>query len=136
MDEYNVNISVPPQDQHSDIIKVTGPPANVQRATDALADKVKSLELEQEDRLLKSHEVTVEVSPDYHPKLIGRRGEVINKLRTDHDVKIQLPEKNSENQNVITIIGYEKNCEEAREEILKMVRDYVSTYTACLLRCS
>ena len=126
MDEYNVNISVPPQDQHSDIIKVTGPPANVQRAEDALAEKCKSLELEQEDRKMKSHEVTVEVSPDYHPKLIGRRGEVINKLRSDHDVRIQLPERNSENQGLITIIGYEKSCEAAREEILRMVKDYVS----------
>lgn len=128
MDEYNVNISVPPQDQHSDIIKVTGPPANVQRAEDALAEKVKSLELEQEDRLLKSHELTVEVDPNYHPKLIGRRGEVINKMRSDHDVKIQLPERNSENQSLITIIGYEKNCEAAKEEILRMIRDYVSNH--------
>jgi len=32
--------------------------------------------------------MTVEVRPDYHPKLIGRRGEVINKLRSDHDAFI------------------------------------------------
>ena len=70
--------------------------------------------------------MTVEVRPDYHPKLIGRRGEVINKLRSDHDVRIQLPERNSENQGLITIIGYEKSCEAAREEILRMVKDYVS----------
>ena len=52
MEEYNVNISVPPQDDHSDYIKVRGPPANVRRAADALADKVKSLELEKEDRVI------------------------------------------------------------------------------------
>lgn len=126
MDEFNVNISVPPQQMHSDIIKVTGPPANVQRAEEALAAKVRDLELEKEDRLLKSHEVTVEVDPSYHPKLIGRRGEVINKIRSDHDVKIQLPEKNQENQRLITVIGYERNCEAAKEEILRMVKEYVS----------
>lgn len=126
MDEYNVNISIPPQQQQSDLIKVTGPPANVTRAEDALAEKVKALELEKEDRVLKSHELTVEVDPSYHPKLIGRGGEVINKIRKDHDVKIQLPERNDENQSLITIIGYEKNCEEAREEILRMVKEYVS----------
>jgi predicted PilT family ATPase len=126
MDEYNVNISIPPQDQHSDLIKVTGPPANVQRAEDALADKVKALELEKEDRLLKSHKLTLEVNPSYHPKLIGHRGEVINKIRSEHDVKIQLPDRNNEDQSMITIIGYEKNCEEARDEILRMVKDYVS----------
>lgn len=124
MDEFNVNISIPPQQQQSDIIKVTGPPANVQRAEDALAEKCKTLELEKEDRMLKSFELTVDVDPMYHPKLIGRRGEVINKMRSDHDVKIQLPDKSDE--STITIIGYEKNCEEAREEILRMVKEYVS----------
>lgn len=124
MDEYNVNISIPPQQQQSDLIKVTGPPANVKRAEDALAEKVQALELEKEDRLLKSHEVTVEVDPAYHPKLIGRGGEVINKIRKDHDVRIQLPDRNSENQSLITIVGYEKNCEEAKEEILRMVKEY------------
>ncbi|KAL4221822.1 hypothetical protein ACF0H5_020076 [Mactra antiquata] len=127
MDDYNVNISIPPQQQHSDIIKVTGPPANVQRAEDALAEKCKTLELEKEDRMLKSFELTVDVDPAYHPKLIGRRGEVINKMRADHDVKIQLPEKSD--QSNITIIGYEKNCEEAKEEILRMVKEYEDMVT-------
>ena len=68
----------------------------------------------------------VEVDPSYHPKLIGRRGEVINKIRSDFDVKIQLPNQNDENQSKITIIGYEKSCVGAKEEILKMVREYVS----------
>ncbi|XP_052820157.1 vigilin-like [Mya arenaria] len=62
--------------------------------------------------------------PDYHPKLISRRGEVINKIRSDHDVRIQLPERNDEDQSVIRIIGYERNCEAARDEILRMVKDY------------
>lgn len=124
MEQFNVNISVPPQDEHSDYIKVRGPPANVQRAADALAEKVKNLELEKEDRLLKSHELEIEVDPSYHPKLIGRRGEVINKIRNDYDVKIQLPDRNEENQSRILIIGYEKSCEAAREEIMKMVREY------------
>jgi len=52
-------------------LQVTGPPANVQRAEEALAAKVRDLELDKEDRLLKSHELKVEVKPDYHPKLIG-----------------------------------------------------------------
>lgn len=124
MDEYNVNISIPPQQEESDIIKVTGPPANVKRAMEALAEKVRSLESEKEDRLLKSYELTVEVDPNYHPKLIGRRGEVINKIRSDYDVRIQLPEKSSENQSLITVIGYEKNCHQAKDEILNMVKEY------------
>lgn len=124
MDEFNVNISVPPQQQQSDVITIKGPPANVQRAEEALAMKVQELEHEKEERLLKSFEIKVDVDPNYHPKLIGRRGEVINKIRTEHDVKIQLPERNDEDQSQITIIGFEKSCESARDEILRMVKDY------------
>ena len=108
------------------VAQITGPPANVQRAVDALAERVQELELQKEDRLLKSFEVQCEVDPQFHPKLIGRRGEVINKIRTEHDVRIQLPERNDENQSVITIVGYEKNCLAAKEEILRMVKEYVS----------
>ena len=52
MEQYNVNISVPPQDEHSDYIKVRGPPANVRRAAEALAEKVQNLEAEKEDRVI------------------------------------------------------------------------------------
>ena len=79
-------------------------------------------------QLLKSFELAVEVEPMYHPKLIGRRGEVINKIRTEHDVRIQLPDRNDENQSRIVIVGYEKSCESAKEEIMKMVREYVSCF--------
>ena len=79
-------------------------------------------------QLLKSYELPIEVDPAYHPKLIGRRGEVINKIRNDFDVRIQLPDRNDENQGRILIIGYEKSCEAAKEEIMKMVREYVSGY--------
>ena len=77
-------------------------------------------------QLLKSFELAIEVDPMYHPKLIGRRGEVINKIRTEHDVRIQLPDRNDENQSRIVIVGYENSCESAKEEIMKMVREYVS----------
>lgn len=35
------------------------------------------------------------MNPEYHPKIIGRRGAVITKLRDDFDVNIQLPKKGS-----------------------------------------
>ena len=52
MEQFNVNISVPPQAEKSDYIKVRGPPAHVRRALDALEEKVKNLELEKEDRVI------------------------------------------------------------------------------------
>ncbi len=37
----------------------------------------------------------MEVELKYHPNIIGKKGATINKIRDDHDVKIQLPDKES-----------------------------------------
>lgn len=47
---------------------------------------------------LRSFKLTITVDPKYHPKIIGRKGAVITNIRTLHDVNIQFPEKNDENQ--------------------------------------
>ena len=91
-------------------------------------DRVKELEKEKADKELKSYETRIEVKPEYHPKIIGRRGAVITQLRQDFDVNIQLPKKeDTENENVITITGYEDNAIKAKEAILKIVNQYVSS---------
>ena len=76
--------------------------------------------------MLKSFAVTVDVDPNLHPKIIGRKGAVISKIRIEHKVNIQFPERDSENQSTITITGYEKSANEAKEDILRIVREYVS----------
>lgn len=65
------------------------------------------------------------VDPKYHPKIIGRKGAVISKIRQDHDVQIQFPERGSEAEDIITITGYEKNAHSAEEAILNIVRELV-----------
>lgn len=70
--------------------------------------------------------MSVDVHPKYHPKIIGRKGAVITKIRTDHQVQIQFPERGSENESLISITGYEKNTEAARDDILKIVQELVS----------
>ncbi|CAG2229559.1 Vigilin [Mytilus edulis] len=124
MGDYDVNISIPPAEEHSDKVKVTGPPANVKRALEALQEKCDQLEKEKEDRMLKSFQVKCEVDPQYHSKIIGRRGAVVNKLRDQFDVNIQFPGKEDADTNIITITGYEDKANAAKTEILKMVRDY------------
>lgn len=47
---------------------------------------------------LRSFKLTITVDPKYHPKIIGRKGAIITNIRTEHDVNIQFPEKNDENQ--------------------------------------
>merc|ERR1719312_205524 len=122
MNEFDVNIRVPAADQQSDIILVSGVPAHVENAKVGLARKVEKLEEEKEDRIRRSFEVRAE----YHPKIIGRSGGVINKLREDYRVNIQLPPKGSENEEVITITGLEADALAAKKAILGIVNQYES----------
>merc|ERR1719392_368321 len=126
MNKFDVNIRVPAQDANSDVILISGVPTNVDAAKLGLAEKVKELEAEKEVKIQKSFEVTVEVNPEYHPKIIGRGGEVIKKLREDYDVQIQLPKKEAPNSEVITITGFEADANAAKEAILKIVGQYES----------
>ena len=98
---------------------------SVEEAKKKLLGKVKELEKEKADKELRSFVTTLEVKPEYHPKIIGRRGAVITKLRDDFDVNIQLPKKDDGDDSIITITGYESNAIKAKEAILKIVNEYV-----------
>lgn len=93
MDRYDVHIVLSPPDVEEDIIKITGTAANVERAKGALLERVKELEADRKDRELRSFVLQIEVNPDYHPKIIGKKGAVIIKIRKDHDVQINFPKK-------------------------------------------
>ena len=104
--ENDVNIKVPSEEDKSSTIVVTGAPANVERAKSALNEKVEELEKEEADKALKGFEIKIDVKPEYHPKLIGRGGQVIKQLRSDYDVNIQLPTKgNEKDESTIIITG-------------------------------
>lgn len=64
---------------------------------------------------------------EYHPQIIGRGGEVINKIRKDHKVQISLPKKN-DSGGIITIIGYQKDVEAAKADIENIVDRLVRIY--------
>uniref|UniRef100_A0A1W7R994 Vigilin n=1 Tax=Hadrurus spadix TaxID=141984 RepID=A0A1W7R994_9SCOR len=123
MNKYDVNIEIPRQTEQSDIIKIRGSPANVEEAKAALLERAEQLEEEKRERQLRSYNLTIEVDPNYLPKIIGRKGAVINKIRNDHKVQIQFPERGESNDNVITVIGYEKDAKTARDAILKIVHE-------------
>ena len=126
MNEFDVNIRVPSVDQQSDIILVSGVPTHVENAKAGLVEKLAKLELEKVERIKRSFEVTVEVNPEYHPKIIGRSGGVINQLRQDFHVNIQLPPKGAENESIITITGLEDDADAAKKAILGIVNQYES----------
>ncbi|KAJ8954741.1 hypothetical protein NQ318_011436 [Aromia moschata] len=81
MDSYDVHIVLSPADVKEDVIKITGTPANVERAKEALRKRVKDLEADRRDRELRSFALKIEVNPEYHPKIIGKKGAVITKIR-------------------------------------------------------
>lgn len=121
MKRFDVHIELSPPDQKLDIIKVTGTAANVTDAKEAISKRVEELELDRKDRELRSYEIKIEVDPEFHPKIIGRSGAVINKIRNDHGVQISLPRKGEPEENIITIQGYEHAAQAARDDILKIV---------------
>ncbi|XP_076856033.1 vigilin isoform X2 [Brachyhypopomus gauderio] len=123
MEDFEVNIWVPQPEQQLDVIKVTGQKASVERARQALLDRVKELQAEQKDRALRSYKVTLSIDPKYHPKIIGRKGAVISQIRRDHDVNVQFPDKGDEQQDTIVIWGYERNVEVAKAAMEQMVAE-------------
>ena len=60
---------------------------------------------------------------EHHPKIIGRKGVTISKIRAEHDVNIQFPDRNAEDPDLITITGYQERAEGARDAILKIVEE-------------
>lgn len=121
MSRYDVHIELSPPELKLDMIKITGTPSNVTEAKQALLERVKELEAERKDRELRSFELKIEVDPEYHPKIIGRRGVIVNKLRSDFNVNISFPKRDDPDDRTITIIGYEENTNAAKDEIMKMV---------------
>nr|XP_054769278.1 vigilin-like [Lytechinus pictus] len=87
--------------EQSDVVIVRGTPANVSRGVEALIRRVKELDDEQEDRVRA----------------------VIGKIRSRHEVNIQFPARNQEDQDTIKIMGYEVNAQAAKEEILAIVKE-------------
>ncbi|CAL1268501.1 unnamed protein product [Larinioides sclopetarius] len=128
METCDVNITIPPQDAQSNIITLKGSPENIIEVKKLLKERIEQLELEKHDKLLRSFQLTVEVDPQYHSKIIGRKGAVISKIRKDHNVQISFPEQDSASDTVITITGNEKDAEAAKKTILKLVQEQEDMY--------
>lgn len=133
MDTFDVNIVVPHSSEQKDSIKLTGTRENTSKAAEAIESRVKQLDQEKEDREARSFKIELHVDPAIHPKIIGKKGATISKIRGKHDVQIQFPERNSSNgevdQTLITITGYENKATAARDEIMKLVGNIQSLIT-------
>ena len=126
MNKFDVNICVPAQDGNSDIILISGVPTNVDAAKIGLAEKITELKAEKEVKKQKSFEVKIKVDSKYRQKIIGKGGKRIKRLRGDFNVQIQLPKKEQDKSEMITITGLEAYANAAKEAILKIVGRYES----------
>nr|BAN20317.1 high density lipoprotein binding protein [Riptortus pedestris] len=123
MNAFDVYIDVPGPNTQQEFIKITGAPAAVERAKEGILDEMRKIDEEKEDRKLRSFKLTLEVDPDYHPKIIGKRGSVISKIREKHGVQINFPRRGDPDENIITIQGYEDKANSAKEDILAIVNE-------------
>lgn len=81
-----------------------------------------------------SYSEDVPAKSEYHRFLVGRNGQNVNTLRDQYNVRILFPSSNSkdnnnnknstpQDQDLITIIGSEKNVKAVREQIEKTLKD-------------
>lgn len=127
MEEYDVNINVPPLDRREETIIVTGPIKHVERAIEALTKRNDEIEAENEERRLRNFELVLNVANKYHSKLIGRKGAVIQKFRDEYGININVPkfdlDPEDESANQIKLTGYQAKCMKAKEAIETMIRE-------------
>lgn len=135
MERFDVSVSVPPSNEKKDTIRITGSAENAASARVAILSRVQQLEDDKQDREARSFRVALHVDPACHPKIIGKKGAVVTKIRNKFDVQIQFPERNSsqngsdtksQDQTLITVIGYEQKALAAKAEIMSLVKDMES----------
>ena len=103
--------------------------AKLTKARVGLSVKMARMEAVKEDKLRRRPTVSVPMAHKYHPKIIGRKGAIITKLRDDYRVKIKIPQKNVYSKEVITITGLAEDAKAAKTKILKIVQREVSIDT-------
>lgn len=74
------------------------------------------------------------IEPEFHPMIIGKKGETVRNLRNKFGVQVNLPRRGEgNNENIVTVVGYQQSAESARDEIQEMVDKLVSLFLCCSL---
>lgn len=69
------------------------------------------------------------IEPEFHPMIIGKKGETVRNLRNKYGVQVNLPRRGEgNNENIVTVVGYQQKAELARDEIQEMVDKLVSNF--------
>lgn len=109
-DYPSVNLNFPDAKEGSDKILIRGDKKEVDAVIAALKDRVRDIEAS-------NYSDTVHVFRKFHPDVIGKGGETINRIRNETNTRINVPAPDEEN-DFITITGYKADVEKAKKAIL------------------
>ena len=70
-------------------IKITGVSDHLDEAIVEMEARIAKLQFKADNEKT----IILDINHDYHPKIIGRRGAVISKIRDERHVQIQFPDK-------------------------------------------
>merc|ERR1712180_162502 len=108
--------------QDDGTIKADGPPDEVEKARLDLEDQVSKL-------VKDTAFADVKVDAKYHKHIIGKGGSTINKIKSEADVTINIPDTDS-GATVIRIEGNKAGVEKAKAELASMVEKMGKEFTA------
>eukprot|EP00123_Amoebidium_parasiticum_P017972 comp24051_c0_seq1/m.43173 comp24051_c0_seq1/g.43173 ORF comp24051_c0_seq1/g.43173 comp24051_c0_seq1/m.43173 type:complete len:1290 (-) comp24051_c0_seq1:407-4276(-) len=133
-DNYNVNLKFPSAKSKSSEVVLTGTEEKVEEAQKYIEERIKELEAEKKEREARNFRLEVAVDRSAIPRIIGRSGATINKIRDETGCRIDLPVKKSSDseedvQVNISIIGYRASCEAAQHMIEELISEPTAAET-------
>lgn len=135
MQDHDVFVKFPASNaKDPTAVVIRGLAENVEKCKEVFGARVTELDSEKEERELRSFKVELEVDPQYHQRLIGKGGSEISKLRDEHGVNINFPDrsKKKNNSNQITVVGLQANAEACGKAIMAKVKEWASLVTITL----
>lgn len=136
-EQLQITIKVPKRNDDSEAqntITLKGTATKLDNAIIVLDERRGQYHAEAEERYLQSYQLELEVPSHFHSKLIGVKGENITKLRDEFKVNVQMPDRrengsrnNGDRNDVIKIIGFQENAEQAAKAIQEFCDNLMQT---------
>lgn len=130
--EYpSIRITVPKRsddEETKETITLAGKQEVIDSVVALMDKKKKGWEADAEDRALRNYSETIEVHPMFHPKIIGIKGSIINKLQSEIDARITMPSDKHKDlaKDEIKISGYEAEVQKMKDAVMDIVKSLES----------
>ncbi|KAI4735409.1 hypothetical protein E4T50_14070 [Aureobasidium sp. EXF-12298] len=98
-------------------------------ANQAIADKIIEAIQAQVSELESQTTQIIEISPEKHPKLIGRGGDIRKKIESEFGIQLDIPKQSvtGPERSRVKLVGRAENIEKAKEHIETLTKDAEST---------